>query len=130
MVADFKPVYKAMTADEAERQLSEFESKWPKYPAIARLWREHWERVIPFFAFPEEVRKVVYTTNAVESLHMSLRKIIKTRGSFPSEEAALKLLYLALSKVVAKWQTVQSWKQMLNHLDTVCGDRMREAGIR
>jgi len=130
VVADLKPIYKAVTADEAERQLSEFEAKWPKYPAIARLWREQWEHVIPFFAFPEEVRKVVYTTNAVESLHMSLRKIIKTRGSFPSEEAALKLLYLALTKVVAKWQTVQSWKQMLNHLDTTCGDRMREAGVR
>jgi putative transposase len=89
-----------------------------------------WERVIPFFAFPLEVRKVVYTTNAVESLHMSLRKIIKTRGSFPSEEAALKLLYLALRKVVAKWETVQHWKQMLNYLDTVCGDRIQEAGIR
>ena len=62
--------------------------------------------MIPFFAFPEEVRKVVYTTNAVESLHMSLRKIIKTRGSFPSEEAALKLMYLALTNVVAKWETV------------------------
>jgi putative transposase len=130
VVADLKPIYRATTADEAERQLSEFEAKWPQYPAIARLWREQWERVIPFFAFPEEVRKVVYTTNAVESLHMSLRKIIKTRGSFPSEEAAIKLLYLALTKVIAKWHTVQSWKQMLNHLDTVCGDRMREAGVR
>src|SRR5665213_11950 len=130
VVADLKPVYKATTADEAERQLGEFTAKWPKYPAIARLWREQWERVIPFFAFPEEVRKVVYTTNAVESLHMSLRKIIKTRGSFPSEEAAFKLLYLALTKVIAKWHTVQNWKQMLNHLDTVCGDRMREASVR
>ena len=123
-------IYKAMTVDEAELQLSEFEAQWPKYPAIARLWRSPWERVIPFFAFPEEVRKIVYTTNAVESLHMSLRKIIKTRGSFPSEEAAFKLLYLALAKVVAKWETVQHWKQMLNHLDTVCGARIREAGDR
>ena len=130
VVADLKPIYKAVTADEAERQLSEFEAKWPKYPAIARLWREQWERVTPFFAFPEEVRKVVYTTNAVESLHMSLRKIIKTRGSFPTEEAAFKLLYLALTKVVAKWETVQGWKQMLNYLDTVCGERIREAGGR
>lgn len=130
VVADLKPIYKAVTADEAERQLCEFAAKWPKYPAITRLWREQWERVIPFFAFPEEVRKVVYTTNAVESLHMSLRKIIKTRGSFPSEEAALKLLYLALTRVIAKWHTVQNWKQMLNHLDTVCGERMREAGVR
>jgi putative transposase len=130
VVKDLKPIYKAVTADEAGRQLSEFEAQWPKYPAIGRLWREQWERVIPFFAFPEEVRKVVYTTNAVESLHMSLRKIIKTRGSFPTEEAAIKLLYLALTKVAAKWETVQHWKQMLNYLDTVCSERIREAGIR
>ena len=130
VVADLKPIYQAATADEAEQHLSAFEAKWPKYPAIARLWRDQWERVIPFFAFPEEVRKVVYTTNAVESLHMSLRKIIKTRGSFPTEEAALKLLYLALTKVVAKWETVQHWKQMLNFLDTVCADRIQEAGVR
>jgi putative transposase len=130
VVADLKPIYKAATADEAERQLSAFEAKWKKYPAIAKMWREQWERVIPFFAFPDEVRKVVYTTNAVESLNMSLRKIIKTRGSFPSEEAALKLLYMALTKVSAKWEFVQSWKLMLNYLDTYCGDRMREAGVR
>jgi len=130
VAADLKAVYRAVTADEAERQLGEFEATWRKYPAIARLWREHWDRVIPFFAFPTEVRKVVYTTNAVESLHMSLRKIIKTRGSFPIEEAAFKLLYLALTRVVAKWDTVQQWKQMLNHLDTIGGDRIREAGVR
>ncbi len=129
-VADLKPIYRAATADEAALQLSEFAGKWTKYPAITKLWRDNWERVIPFFAFPEEVRKVVYTTNAVEALHMSLRKIIKTRGSFPTEEAALKLLYLALTKVVAKWETVQNWKQMLNYLETMCGDRIREAGVR
>jgi putative transposase len=73
VVGNPKPIYKAPTADEAERQLSGFEEKWKKkYPAVSRLWREHWERVVPFFAFPEEVRKIVYTTNAVESLHMSL----------------------------------------------------------
>ena len=129
-VADLKLIYRAATADEAERQLREFETKWPKYPAVVRLWRENWEHVIPFFAFPEEIRKVVYTTNAVESLHMSLRKIIKTRGSFPTEEAAIKLLYLALTKTVEKWQTVQHWKQMLNYLDTFCGERIRAAGAR
>jgi putative transposase len=130
VVADLKPIYRAVTADEAEMQLSEFESNWPKYPAIGRMWREHWERVIPFFAFPIEVRKVVYTTNAVESLHMSLRKIIKTRGSFPSEDAAIKLLYLALTKVIARWETVQHWKEMLNYLDSVCAERIREAGVK
>jgi putative transposase len=129
VVAALKPVYKAATADEAERQLGEFEDKWKKkYPAVSRLWREQWEHVIPFFAFPEEVRKIVYTTNAVESLNMSMRKVTKTRGSFPTEEAAFKLLYLALARVVAKWQTVQNWKQMLNYLDTMCGDRIRDAG--
>jgi putative transposase len=129
VVADLKPVYKAATADEAERKLGEFEEKWKKkYPAVSRLWRAQWEHVIPFFAFPEEVRKIVYTTNAVESLNMSLRKVTKTRGSFPTEEAAFKLLYLALARVVAKWQTVQSWKQMLNFLDTMCGDRIKDAG--
>jgi len=129
-VKDLKPVYKAPNADEAERQLSEFEAKWSKYPAIGRLWRENWNRVIPFFAFPEEVRRVVYTTNAVESLHMTLRKIIKTRGSFPTEEAALKLLYLGLRNAAKKWETVQHWKQMLNYLDTMCADRIRDAGVR
>ena len=125
--ADLKLVYRAPTAEEARRQLDEFTDKWERYPAISRLWREHWEQVIPFFAFPEEIRKVVYTTNAVESLNMSLRKVIKTRGAFPSEEAATKLLYLALSRMVAKWQTVQNWKQMLNYLDTICGERIGEA---
>jgi putative transposase len=98
VVADLKPVYKAATADEAERQLSEFEEKWKRqYPAISRLWREHWERVIPFFAFPEEVRKIVYTTNAVESLHMSLRKITKTRPEVPHGSYVNPLILLMLS---------------------------------
>ena len=97
VVADLKPVYKAATADEAERQLSEFEEKWKnKYPAVSRVWRDQWEHVTPFFAFPEEVRKIVYTTNPVESLNMSMRKATKTRGSFHTEEAAIKLLYMAL----------------------------------
>jgi putative transposase len=125
--ADLKPVYRALTAEQAAQELSEFEKKWTKYPAIAKLWRDHWERAIPFFALPAEIRKVVYTTNAVESLHMSLRKIIKTRGSFPSEEAAIKLLYLAVSRTAAKWETVQHWKPFLNYLEVMCGDRIREA---
>ena len=81
------------------------EPRWDaKYPTIAALWQRNWERVIPFFAFPAEIRKVIYTTNAVESLNMSLRKAIKTRGAFPSEEAALKVMYLALRNVIKKWE--------------------------
>jgi putative transposase len=83
--------------------------------------------VIPFFAFPAAVRKIIYTTNAVEALHRGLRKIIKTRGSFPSEEAALKLLYLALQNISEKWEAVQHWKQALNQFEILWGDRIRAA---
>jgi putative transposase len=128
VVADLKPVYRAATAEQARVELDSFVERWgTKYQAIGKLWREQWERVIPFFAFPPEIRKVIYTTNAVESLHMSLRKIIKNRGSFPSEESALKLLYLALRNASAKWETVQHWRQALNQFEILCGDRLRAA---
>ena len=130
VAAELKPIYRAATAEEAFTQLQEFEQKWgARYQAIGRLWREQWERVTPFFAFPPEVRKVIYTTNAVESLHMSLRKIIKNRGSFPSEESALKLLYLALRNVSAKWQMVQGWREALNQFEILWGERLRQALI-
>jgi putative transposase len=128
VAADLKPIYRAATAAEAEMNLENFIATWgQKYKAIGKLWKEHWERVIPFFAFPEEVRKVIYTTNAVEALHRGLRKIIKTRGSFPSEEAALKLLYLALENISEKWEVVQHWKAALNQFEILWGDRIRAA---
>jgi putative transposase len=128
VAADLKPIYRAATAEQAEAALGEFADSWgTKYQAIVKLWRENWTRVIPFFAFPEEVRKVIYTTNAVESLHMSLRKVIKTRSSFPNEEAAVKLLYLALRNVSKKWETVQHWKSALNQFEMLWGDRIRAA---
>ena len=128
VAAELKPVYRAATAEQAEAALEEFAERWGgKYQAIVKLWRDNWQRVIPFFAFPAEVRKVIYTTNAVESLHMCLRKVIKNRSSFPSEEAALKLLYLALRRMVAKWETVQHWKAALNQFEVLWGDRIREA---
>ena len=107
--------------------LETFITTWGKYKAIGKLWKENWERVIPFFEFPPEIRRVIYTTNAVESLHMSLRKIIKTRGSFPGEEAALKLLYLALRNVIGKWDVIQHWKQALNHFQMLWGERIQAA---
>jgi len=128
VAADLKAIYRAATEVQARLELNGFIAKWgAKYQAIGKLWNENWERVIPFFEFPSEVRRVMYTTNAVESLHMSLRKIIKTRGSFPSEEAALKLLYLALRNVIAKWDTIQHWKQALNHFEILWGDRIAAA---
>ena len=128
VAADLKAVYRAATERQAGKELDELIAKWGgKYQAIGKLWKENWDRVTPFFEFPAEVRKMIYTTNAVESLHMSLRKIIKTRGSFPSEEAALKLLYLALRNASAKWEAVQHWKQALNQFEMLWGDRIRAA---
>jgi putative transposase len=128
VAADLKPVYTAPTAEAAQQELNRFGEKWDKpYGAIRTMWERHWERIIPFFAFSPEIRKVMYTTNAIESLNMSLRKIIKTRGSFPNEQAALKLLYMALKNVVAKWQThgVQHWKEALNQFTLLWEDRIR-----
>src|SRR5579872_4435911 len=131
VAADLKTIYRAATEEQAARELEEFKAKWgAKYAPIGKLWKDNWERVIPFFQFPPQVRRVIYTTNAVESLHMSLRKIIKTRGSFPSEEAAIKLLYLALRNVIAKWQSIQHWKQALNHFQMLWGDRIQAAMSR
>jgi putative transposase len=128
VAADLKGIYRAATEVQAELELTAFIAKWGhKYQAIGRLWKENWERVIPIFEFPPEIRRVIYTTNAVESLHMSLRKIIKTRGSFPSEEAALKLLYLALRNAIGKWDVMQHWKQALNHFQMLWGERIQAA---
>ena len=103
--AALKLIYRAESAERAEQRLREFEAgEWGrKYPTIAASWRRAWEQVIPFFAYPAEVRKIIYPTNAIESLNMQLRKVIKTRGHFPSDEAATKLMYLALRNITAKW---------------------------
>lgn len=128
VAAELKRIYRSATVEEAEAALEAFAGQWDgKYPTISRLWRRQWERVIPLFGYPPEIRRVIYTTNAVESLHMALRKVIKNRGSFPSEEAALKLLYLALRNVAAKWHTVQHWKEALNHFTLLWQDRIEAA---
>jgi putative transposase len=115
VAADLKTIYRAATEDEAARQLEQFALKWDgKYPTIAALWRRNWLGIVPFFQFPIEVRKIIYTTNAIESLNMSLRKAIKTRGAFPSEDAAIKVMYLALRNLSAKWNAIQGWKEALN----------------
>lgn len=124
VASDLKTIYRATTTDEAEQALSAVASRWDrKYPTISALWRRNWPQIIPFFDFPKEIRKVVYTTNAVESLNMTLRKVIKTRCSFPNEEAVMKLLYLALQNLATKWHTIQGWKEALNHFAILWGDR-------
>ena len=125
VVADLKPIYRAATAEAAAAALAEFRQAWPKLKVIADLWERNWERVIPFFQFPPEIRKVIYTTNAVESLHMSLRKATKNRGSFPTEEAAFKLLYLALRNAAKNWSTVQFWKEAMAQFEMIYPGRLR-----
>jgi putative transposase len=125
VAADLRPIYAAPTAEAAAQRLEEFAAKWDMtHPTISQVWRRNWERITPFFAFPADIRKVIYTTNAVESLNMSLRKIIKTRGSFPSEEAAIKLLYLALRNHSKKWSFVQGWREALNRFQILWPERM------
>lgn len=124
LAADLKLIYRAPTAEMAEMALADFRAKYPKHQVVADVWARNWQRVIPFFDFPEEIRKIIYTTNAIESLHMSLRKVTKNRGSFPSQEAAFKLIYLAIQNVSKKWQSVQGWREALRQFAIRWPDRM------
>ena len=125
VAADLRLIYTAPTADAAADMLEKFADKWDRtHPAISQVWRRNWPRITPFFAFAPDIRKVIYTTNAVESLNMTLRKVIKTRASFPNEEAATKLLYLALLNVAKKWNAVQNWREALNQFQIMWPERM------
>jgi len=126
VAVDLRQIYQSATADDASEQLDVFAQNWDaECPMVSQIWRRHWDRITPFLAYPAEIRKVIYTTNAVESLNMSLRKIIKMRGSFPNEEAALKLLYLALRNASKKWtMPVQNWSAALNRFSILWPDRM------
>jgi transposase-like protein len=115
---ELKAIYKASTPEAAADRLVEFEAgDWgKKYPPIGRIWHRAWEQVIPFFAYPEEVRKILYTTNAIESLNARLRKSLKTRGHFPNDEAAVKLIYLAIRNFSENWtMPIHAWKLALTH---------------
>ena len=128
VAADLKAIYRSATAEQAEQQLGQFAAQWDhRYAPIAALWRRQWQQVIPFFAFPADIRKVIYTTNAVESLNMSLRKALKPRVAFPSEDAALKVMYLALRNVIRKWESPLHWKAALNSFTLLWEERIRAA---
>jgi putative transposase len=126
VATDLKRVYSASTADEAEQYLTEFEVKWDDaYPPIAKSWRNNWMRIIPFFDYPPEIRKIIYTTNAIESVNMSLRKVSKNRSSFPNDEAVTKLFYLALINISKKWtMPLRDWKPALNRFTIQFEERM------
>lgn len=126
VATDLRTIYTAATVEEAEIKLDEFEVKWAAdFPSIIQSWRRNWTRIIPFFDYPPEIRRIIYTTNAIESVNMSLRKITKNRASFPSDEAVLKLFYLALQNISQKWtMPLQNWKAALNRFSIMFEDRM------
>jgi len=122
---DLKPIYTAKDADQAQAELEAFDEKWgARFPVITQAWLNAWEHVTPFLAFPEEVRRVIYTTNAIEALNRQLRKAIKTKGSFPTEDAARKLVYLALQNAVPQWTRTRNWTVALLAFKIHFGDRV------
>jgi transposase-like protein len=126
LAAAIRPIYTAVSAEAAAAELEAFaEGPWgQKFPTVSAAWRNAWDRVIPFFAFPPAVRRVVYTTNAIENINSQLRKIIKTRGHFPNDEAAAKLIWLALRNITAKWsRSAHDWKQAMNQFAILYEDR-------
>ena len=124
IMPDLKAIYRAANAEAALERLDAFEAKWGRqYPTIAPAWRRAWDYVTPLFAFPPSIRKMIYTTNAVESLNRSLRKIIKTRGSFPTDDAALKLLYLAIQNAGLRWRRPIEWTAAMSQFAILFGDR-------
>jgi putative transposase len=118
VAADLRGIYTAATLDEAEQNLCTFETQWNEaYPSIAKSWRNNWSRITPFYDYPPEIRRIIYTTNAIESVNMSLRKVTKSRGSFPHDEAVMKLFYLALRNISQKWtMPLRDWKPALNRV--------------
>ena len=126
VAADLRRIYTATTAEEAELMLGEFEARWDaEYLPIGQSWRRNWSRLTPFFDYPPEIRKVIYTTNAIESVNMSLRKLTKNRGSLPSDEALTKLFYLALRNISQKWtMPIRDWKAALTRFTIQFGDRI------
>ena len=126
VVAALKPIYQAPTADAALQALGAFEAgEWGrKYPAVAPLWRRQWDQVIPFFAFPPEIRRIIYTTNAIESLNSTIRTAVRSRGHFPSDDAAIKLLYLVLRRVSKDWKMPQrEWTAAMTQFAIMFGER-------
>jgi putative transposase len=128
LAIDLKAIYGAKTIDEAEIALSSFAAKWDsEFPTISKSWREKWHNITPFFAYPADIRRAIYTTNAIESINMSLRKVIKNKRVFPSDDAALKQLYLALKNISQKWSMpIHNWKAAMNCFAIMFEERLKK----
>jgi len=123
---DLRAIYTAPTAEAAEKALEAFSERWDgRFPSISKSWRARWEQVIPFFAYPPEIRKVIYTTNAIESINASIRKVTKKRGAFPTPDSVRKVLYLAIRKASERWnRPIKDWPAALNHFAIVFEGRV------
>ena len=126
LCADLKGIYKAATIDQAEVALVEFGDKWDgKYPNVSKMWLRHWDNLTTYFAYPEDIRRVIYTTNAIESLNMTVRKVLKNKRSFPSDMAMFKQIYLALNNIAKKWSMpIRHWKEAMNQFAIQYEDRL------
>jgi transposase-like protein len=126
VAADLKTIYQAATLEEAEYALEELSEKWDdRYASVSNTWRRQWERVIPFLMFPPEIRKVIYTTNAIESVNSVIRKATKQRKIFPNDDSVFKTLYLAITSASEKWtMPVRNWATALNMFEIEFADRM------
>jgi transposase-like protein len=126
VAADLKPIYQAASLEEAETALDVFAARWDdQYPAISQIWLRHWENIIPIFNYPQEIRRIIYTTNAIESLNRSLRKVIKTKAVFPDEESVFKLMYLAMNNISQRWsRPLKDWKSALSFFAILFPERL------
>jgi putative transposase len=124
VTSDLKQIYTANNEQIAQLELEKFAAKWDKkYPVISDIWRRNWSGIIPFFAFPEEIRKVIYTTNSIESVNRQIRKIIKNKGVFPDDKSIMKIIFLALQNAAKKWtMPIKDWALALNQFEILCGD--------
>lgn len=129
VVAALKRIYQSASAEEAARELDALEEEWGrKYHAVVRLWRSNWDNIIPFFQFPPEIRRVIYTTNAIESLNMSLRKLTRNRRIFPNDDAVLKAMFLAIGEASKNWKMIHHWKPALQVFHILFGEERLSPG--
>ena len=128
VACDLKPIYQASTLEAAEVALDEFAAKWDElYPAISQIWIRHWENTIPTFDYPMEIRRVIYTTNAIKFLNRSLRKVIKTKAVFPDEISVFKLMYLALNNISQRWtRPIKNWRSAWSHFAILFPERFSD----
>jgi putative transposase len=128
VAADLKKIYSAVNEEHARKELNSFKQKWDsKYPTIYDSWDRHWAEIVPFLAYPDYMTKAIYTTNAIESVNFTLRKIIKNKQLFPSDVAIKKILYLALRNIAKKWtMPIKNWKQALSQFAIIFADRFPE----